>query len=479
MVFESDLFLIQKLAFPEAKTIIVIDPGKVAVSNYKSNFIHVSRKDEIKKMSFLENKFVIFNLSGADTFSIPIKFDKVEGIVSFSGSDETSEEFYCGNLYYTLNENNSFRWLISQDHTTADFLFDLHTYGKLTDMSNLFSSYKSVMNYFRVKNRNLRKVTDGNIQIIKREKHFFDELSDLTYDSFITRLDSCYLNNILEIKYYENGKRKFNLKKAINNIGQIKLENEHKALNELAKHDFQNFEVPEIVRNNKSLITVVKPDLKSTDYYKVKKLIYNRFLIGIKEYYSKFNSTNSVKKILKGEKIISLMQDIENRIRQRQLPKGISLINLGNLYKKLITIINEIDIERQIPVSLNNNNLNPDYIGYSPEKIYFLNWENAKFDHPLLFDLFEYNFVHIEEWENPQSHFLVNDIEALKDHDEIQSLIATYNLDFELHLKLYLLIRLSNELSAIISKKVIYPETNLKIFFWLEFMIEYDAMLED
>lgn len=475
MVFESDLFLLQKLSFPDIRTVFVFDPGKATVPNYKSGFNFISTKDEINNLSNQKNKYLLFNLSRIDTSSFPLNFDKIEGIISFDQSVEAHEDFYAGNLFFVLNENQSFRWLISESHQAVDFLYDLDTFGTLTDMSNLFSSFTSVFNFFRVKFGNIRKISNGSIQIMKREKHFFDQLKNLNYDSFIIKVDSSYENNILAINFYENTKRNFTLKRAINSIGVKKLKNEYETLKELNSQHFRNFKVPKIVQYDKTLLLALKEDLRSTDYYKVHKIIYKRFLKSIKEYYTRYQSEIQIKDILKDEKILEALFEIENRLRQRKLPKGISLVNLGKIYKKIVGFLNSMDVDKRIPVSLGNNNLKPEYIGYSPNMIYLLNWENARLNTPLLFDLFEYNFIHMEEWENPQPHMLVNDIEALKYYEEFESIYNSDNFDFELHLKVFMIIRFVRELKIILSKKICYPEINLKIYLWIQFIEKYES----
>ncbi|MFC2114801.1 hypothetical protein ACFLRI_05590, partial [Bacteroidota bacterium] len=102
-ILESDLFLISKLAFKQNREIFVLDPGKECISNVSCGFHYVRHRKEVEALAINPRTYYIINISGANTFSFPLDFSKVEGIISFNRNIETSLDYYHSTLFYKTN----------------------------------------------------------------------------------------------------------------------------------------------------------------------------------------------------------------------------------------------------------------------------------------------------------------------------------------------------------------------------------------
>jgi hypothetical protein len=197
------------------------------------------------------------------------------------------------------------------------------------------------------------------------------------------------------------------------------------------------------------------------------------FIKSIFEYIFKTLDTHQINKILKEEGITETFFFIKNKIEKNVFPQGLSVVQLLKVFKIMVSWLDEINVEKTIPVSLVNMDLVPENIGISKTSISFLNWEKSNFKSPVLFDLFNYFFSYVESLETTDSEILINNIELLSGSEEVLNLINKYQLDFDLHLKLFMLIRFAPVLSGLLAKQVVPPEISLKLFIWADFSEKY------
>jgi hypothetical protein len=474
MLFESDLFLTLKLFFPDPPVVLVFDPQKSVVKNYESNFVYVKTREEVNQLSKIKKRVVIINLSGAGTFTYPINFDLVDGIISFSKNPETSTEFYHHSVYFIQDQTNAIKWLVSENHKNTEFLTDYYSYVSAIDISNISLTVKSFIGYLRVKWGYLKKLTDGTIQILKRENNLFKLASSNNYESFITHLQDAYLSGIINVNLFKNDRQVFLYRQAINKTSYEKLEEEKITIDELQNQNPQNFQLLAIENDNGSSLQSIPQGLKKSEYYKTEGMQRNSILSAVLEYYSFFQIQKTVREFLKDEDVFKLLSLADLKIKQKNIPNGLSFINLTRLAARLLEFLNNINLDELIKCSLVNNGLIPENIWYFREQIYLVNWGDSVYDFPVFYDLFEYEFRHFEELKTNNTLKLLNDLNLLKNTKKIFEFVENNNLDFDLYLKLYLIHKITKELNTILAKKIIKPETSLRLYLWLEFLDKYD-----
>jgi hypothetical protein len=466
-LFENDLFVIVRLAFPLAKKIIVLDPAKAVLRNFDSGFFFAYTREQVMSVSQEKKPFLLVNLSGAASFSFPFDFSKVEGIVSFNSKAETSLDFFHFGLFLVVDQQNRLRWLISEYHTQTDFLDDYIQPQFVTDVSNFFSGFKSLANYIRVKSGNLKKVVDGNIQILKRERQFFDCLANDEYSSFTINLNSHTAQGLIRIKLYNKNKYSWVINHAINPSGREKISNESMILSEIGSKYFNHFGIPDFFSSENNNGFKIGPQFKTSESRTTVRLINSKLTEVVLEYQSLYVRQTELKKYFKSIEIITDFNWIRTKISNSQIPRGISAINLTKLYSNLLKIFNDLDLNASLFLSLNNNLLYSENIFSCNEKLYFTSWVNADFDLPIFYDLFRKEIFYAEETESNNAEMISERILNVLKEFTLLDFSEKNNINTGIQFKVFVISTLVNELKQLLVKKVVMPQANVKIFNWL------------
>jgi hypothetical protein len=466
-LFENDLLVIVRLAFPSVKIVIVLDPGKAVIRNYDSGFDFIYTRDQVLAAANEKRKIVLVNISGASSFTFPFDFSNIEGIISFNISYETSVDFYHFELFYVVDQQNALRWILSEKHKETSFLQDYYQYQFVTDVGNFFTGFSSLTNYLHVKFGNLRKVTDGNFQVLKRDKNFFECIDNEQYTSFTIQFKDSLIRGLLRIDVYNNNKLSAVINHAILPSGFNRIENEQMVISEISRKKFRNIAIPDYKTSDYSVCYHLPLAYKPSNHKQTRNLLHNKLIDAINEYQEPYIRQITLKDLWKGNDVLKILTLIRTRISQNQLPRGLSATNVTRLYSKLIDIFNKLDISQPIYVSLNNNSFNNVNIYSANEKLYFTSWGYADFDLPLFSDLFFDETGYIEGPVNPDSEVYTLNINFLITNSALTDIANKYNADIKLYLKLFFVLACTKQFQAIITKKTVLPEVNILVFNWL------------
>ena len=179
--------------------------------------------------------------------------------------------------------------------------------------------------------------------------------------------------------------------------------------------------------------------------------------------------------MIKDSRIPEILDHLKTIIEKKKFPRGLSIINYVKVFKELVLVLNGLDMKQTVPTSLVNVDLTPSNIAYTKERIHLLKWENADPKYPILFDLFEYSFAYIEDFDSPDIEYLTNDLDALRNSEQVEKLIEKTGLDFNLQLSLFALLRFSPEMLLFLDKAVLPPERNIKLYIWAAFFENLNA----
>lgn len=476
--FENDLFVIVKLAFPSVKKVVVLDPAKVVVRNYNKDFFFAYTRDQITNIIKEQKHFLLVNMSGAASFSFPFDFTTIEGIISFNGLEETSLDFYHYNLCYVVDQQNKVRWLISENHKQTDFLNEYYKSQFVTDVSNFFSSFSSLINYLNVKWGKLKKVTDGSCQILKRDKHFFTSIDNSQYDSFTVNLKDHTLPGLIRIKLYKGIKNRWVINHAINTIGHEKITNEKRILTEISKNTYNYFAISEYFVSDFNVVYSIEPSFKSADTQATKKIINSTLTNAVLEFQCLYSRESTLKKYWRDHNILSDLNWIRSRIAQDQIPRGISALNFTKLYTNILQIFNELDLDKCIRLGLNNNHLNSENIFSSGNKLFFTSWGNADFDLPLFYDLFQTVVNYADENTNADHEIILTNLQLELENQILKDFAIENNIDINIQFKTFIIFTFITEIKKLVVKKTVLPETNIKIYIWLEITNRFLSILK-
>jgi hypothetical protein len=468
--FENDLFVVVRLAFPAAKKVIVLDPAKIIARNYDCGFLYAYTREQVMNISKEKKQFLLVNMSGAASFSFPFDFNFIEGIISFNDIDETSLDFFHYRLFYVVDQQNMLRWLISENHKQTDFLSDYYQPQFTTDVSNLFSGFSSLSNYLKVKWGKLKKVTDGTFQVLKRDRHFFASIQNDQYDSFTINFKTHTSPGLIRVRLYKQNKYSWVINHAINDTGMEKVANEKMVLTEISKNSFNHLGIPGFFVSDHNIAYKIDPSFKPAENRHTRKLLNTILTDAVLEYQSLYNRKSTIKQFWKGNGILKDLNWIRGRIANNQIPRGISAINLTKLYSKLLQIFNELDINKHVYISLNNNLLYSENIFSSGSKLYFTSWVNADFDLPIFYDLFQKELYYIDESSTADFEILSDNIQIELENQNLKTFADQHNIDIDIQFKVFIIITFITELKLLVVKKMVMPETNIKLYNWLELL---------
>ncbi|MBC8343757.1 MAG: hypothetical protein H8E61_07230 [Bacteroidetes bacterium] len=468
-LLESDLYVISCFVFAKQADVYVLDPGKKCIPNLKSSLHFVRQRNEVNKLAKLNKSYFLINLSGANTFSFPLDFSKIEGLISFNRNLETSTDYFHTLLHYHTDGNDRIKWILSEHHKKADFMADTDHSKSLVDVNNFFAVIPYVFHFLRLKLGFTGSVAKGKIQVLLKERYLFSFLADHPFDSFSVNIRPAFSSGLVHARFFQTNRWIFSAKRGFSTEGRKRLSNEHRILQLLNKNKFNQLELPVSSEHPDGFLLQFNSTFRQLDYFGIQKLINKKFIHAVFEYINLGHQSLEIKSLLKKTRINEILEHLKSVIEKKKFPRGLSIINYVRVYQELVLIMNSMNIHQKIPASVVNYDLTPAFIGYSKEKIHLLKWENAELAHPLLFDLFEYSFAYIEDFEAPEVEYLINDLEVLKYSSQVEELIQKTGMDFNLHLRLFALLRLSPALILFLNKSVVPPENNIKLYVWARF----------
>ncbi|MEA3496632.1 MAG: hypothetical protein U9R42_11410 [Bacteroidota bacterium] len=471
MYFEKELNNIFKLAFPDAKNVFVLNPQNQVIKNFKeSGFKYITSRNEIERLAKQEQKYFIINISGAKTFNFPLNFEKIEGIISFNKSVEKTVNYFHNQLFFMRTEAGKIKWLLSEKYRSTDFLLDLESLETVIDIGNVLNVMPATLSYIKVKLGFLKSATNGAIHIYSKNKNLFEGVADNDYTSFSVNFGEDIKNGILTLKLKSKKYRFIILKRALSINSNKLLKKEFELIEELKSKKLKHLYFPEKEQIDNKIVLKVDKNISKSSYHTLSTKYNNAFYSSIIECYEHYMSKISVKEFLKKEKTLTIIGLIKLKIAKKKYPAGLGFMNFIKVVNGLSSILQELDFSIKLTTSLSNNLLVPHNIGCSEDKICFYNWNNAKRKKVILLDILDYIFKYLESFDKIEYSDLQDEINVLLENEIVKQFLSKNNIDFYLHLKIYLLDRLPAELVLLLNKKAIQPEANFKIYFWKELL---------
>ena len=334
----------------------------------------------------------------------------------------------------------------------------------------MFSGFSSFSNYLKVKWGKLKKVTDGTFQVLKRDRHFFASIQNDQYDSFTINFKTHSYPGLIRVRLYKQNKYSWVINHAINTMGMEKISNEKMVLTEISKNTFNYLGIPYFFVSDYNIAYRIDPSFKPADSRHTRKLLNTILTDVVLEYQSLYHRKSTVKQFWKGNDILKDLNWIKSRIANNQIPRGVSALNLTKLYSKILQIFNKLDLNEHVYISLNNNLLYSENIFSSGSKLYFTSWDNADFDLPLFYDLFQKELYYTDESFNGDFEILSDNIQIVLENQNLKTFADQHNIDIDIQFNVFIIITFITEMKNLAIKKMVLPETNIKLYNWLELM---------
>lgn len=462
MIYESDLYLLVNLFFPDAEKVAVLDPEHKIRRNYKSGFHLVDDQAKIKQVASWDS-IVLVNLTDVPISGYPFDPEAISGAISFRDKPESIEGLKARLFYYVVNEElETIRWVFPG---TLAKPFFLDYYDPEADYGNFFRWFTRLCGNLR----SMHWIADETFQLFYPDKLFYEEFTEAPVNGF-TLFTGRYLSTgkvVLQLVHDKN--LVSYLKWPLTEEAESRLIQEYKVLEALNKKAFNNLIVPQgkTGRNNSLILSNILK-LRPKGLHKWTKFHFK----GLGEYTREFAGERTIEDLLKMEDSLGKLASIKETLRKEHAPKGLSETTMASVYQQLTNLMNQMPLETQIPVSLVHWDFTPENVQIEEGVLKVLDWEHARFDHPALIDVFEFIMYLQEEDYQPSVEQFEKDWQQLQKWQAFQHLQEEFRVDVNLHFRLYLLLRLIPRLAGFLDANFVPYWMNWHLYFWKELLVK-------
>ncbi len=433
-VFLSDLQLLHQL-FCSEQEFSVYDPHE-----------RLSGAGSQKKFTPID-KSVCFNISanGSGNF---------KQMLFYFGSEKLSG---MKKFFYVNNPDGTLRWLIPADASAASFLALYNSeslkawlYKKIVSVAYATGLKKFLMSgSFLVK--------PELVSAVKDTYGISDE------DRFTIFTGTRGENRKLIIEINNGNKTTHFIKICLSDIAQKNLQNEIIMLTTLNKYDFTSLSLPHVTEGRvkgTARLSNVKPGIvipatRITEIH----------IKALGELYA----THHEKKIILET---AAWQTIENNLQwmysEQPLMNDMDEFKTRRIIHLLGKLSGSLPVEAEVPVSVSHGDFTPWNMYMDSNRLYVYDWELAKNGIPMLFDLFHFVFQSQVLLHRKNFTDIKENIKQVLQAPLTQSLSHKYDIDTQLHYKLYLLFNISYYMRIYMNERELLTQSHWMIDAWLD-----------
>jgi hypothetical protein len=253
------------------------------------------------------------------------------------------------------------------------------------------------------------------------------------------------------------------IKIAVSEKSKQLINNESIMLRELSKYDFTTLSLPRVADpriSGSARLTNVKPAATISA-----QRINDIHIRTLTELYT-VNHEN--KPVFDCAAWAAIANNMEWMQREHELNNGLDELKTRRIIHLLRKLYNSLPLEAIIPVSVSHGDFTPWNMYCDDHRLYVYDWELSSNGIPMLFDLYHFilqSQVLIHHREYAAIRKSMN--ETLAQHN-VQRLVNKYDIDIELHYKLYLLFTVSFYLRLYISENELLTQAHWMVDTWMD-----------
>lgn len=461
MFFESDLYFLQQLFFPNARYVALLDPEHEVKQNWESGFLKVDDQNKLQEVAKIKEGLVVFNMTNIPVHRYPFLAEAIEGIVHFGKKGEFFGDFTRDTFYYIRNDIETLRWVYPNNLRKAFFL---RFYDNDAAYSFLFQGFSALAGLFR----QIKWIADGKFYVLHKGELFFDNLDGVQYDSYTLFLKDMFYSGKGLLQLIRDDQIVYYAKYPITEKAQQKTDNEYQVLKQLNQYDFRNLRISSVQEADGFLLLSNAMTLKHKTFYKLKKQHFK----AVGEYTRQFAREVTLEDWLKEEKILDHLAYLKASIENDHVPKGISAQNLANLYKVLTDTLNDLPLAESIHVSLVHGDFTEENMSIEADCLILLDWKFAHFNAPALSDFWEFAFFRMEEDKRPEMANFIPIWERITRQEPFQAICTEFAPNFFLQAKVYLIFKILHYCKRHLKDDFLPYYVNWRIYFWQELIKE-------
>ena len=460
--FESDLYFLQQLFFPQASVVALLDPEGAVKPNMETPFYRIADQDSVKALSEVQQGLVLINMTNIPVKRYPIQPGALEGVLSFAKKGEAYEGFTTDRFYYVLNDIETIRWVFPNNLQHPHFL---RYYDSLAAYGNLFKGFCRLSGAFR----ELKWLADGHFEVLHPGGLFFDNLPSGPYQGFTLFTKDAFQRGIALLQLIQDDQVVSYAKLPLNASGHQYLQHEHQVLRQLSGHSFRTLRQPDARWEGNLLILSNVMALPPTAFTKWRK--YHFRALG--EFTRAFAQELTLEQFLKQEAVLDKMAAVKQAIEQDELPRGLGPTNALNLYKQLVTTLNSLPLETAITVSLVHGDFTEENLSIERETLIMVDWEQAHFTWPALSDLLLFISYRMEEEGPPDLERFQEEWRKLKEQEAFRVLCSEFARQPMLHFRVFWFIKALTYLWSALPQPFLPYYINWRLYLWRQLLEAY------
>jgi len=469
-IFESDVFWMSRLFFPELEHVIVLDPFEKIKPNLGAGLHYVRKKNEVEQVGNLKGiDCLIINISDVPIDQYPFDQTSIVGIISLA--DEPTE--YKGMKKHTLlgidTPLDTIRWLFPDNLRSPHFIA---IYNNEEIYGNIFKGYSKLTLNLGLENF----LVDRKINLFKSKKYLYDKLKSLDFETFTVFTGRFLQTGKVLMQLIKANQPAYYVKCGLTPGGRQKIRHECQILEHLTTIDHDELQIPHAqMIDDWMLMEPILANKTKQDHLKLASLHFN----ALKAFKAPYLKEDSLQNVLRTHYVLSRLGAIYNQLKQGNLPEGLSKSQLIDLYSKLTCLLNTLPLEKRVPISLAHGEFNYQNIAIEGNTLNLLDWEEATWDAPVLYDVF-YFMMFIEE--KSKEFDIANFQTELEEHFqkiEFNNYVqALGNPSIQVHFNLFLIMYGIQSMEQLLAKKAVPMETNYLLQFWKDLLERIPNVLE-
>ncbi|MBK6446508.1 MAG: hypothetical protein IPF81_14790 [Bacteroidetes bacterium] len=439
----SDLSILLRLFSGEGKKVFVFAEDQ-GIDKRGSFPIQIFHHEE----SIVESEQVILLISDPDYLSEIKDLEKFSQIILLSGSRHTLPGFHSKSFHGISNPDKTLRWIYPVELTKPTFL---NLYNASTWKGRLFQGLIKIAFHLGLRS----SAASLSFTLYSRQPSRLDNLlQQIDHHQYSIFTGTVGVNRKCIVEVNSKGKTTHFIKIPLNTHSGFLIRNEKQMLEAMKNSGFKSMTTPRVIH-------VEEMDAEVVDNIKPEKVIHSTEFTALHagalvELYMKNLTAEKIRSSEFAERVIQNIYLVKKNVMKKSLPVAEQLL------EKLQVLQKNIDLSSTVHFGISHGDFTPWNMYSSENKLHVYDWELARRDAPVLFDLFHFIFQKEVMIRKSSLEKIEAEIRKALDLPAIKEFIKVFKIDAELHYKLYLLSTISYYLNVYLLQEKLHPQA-----YWL------------
>ena len=439
----SDLSILLRLFSGEGKKVFVCSDDKGI--DHNSPFpIHVFHREE----SIPDSGHLVLLVSDSGFLDKINDLRKFDQVFLISGEGKSIHGFHHYAFHGVCNPDKTLRWIYPCDLQKPTFL---NLYNAGTIKGRIIQTLVKLAFRFGLRSAPASLSFSLYSRQPSRLDNLLQQVKHYQYSIFTGTIG---VNRKCVVEINTKGNTTHFIKIPFSSHSGLLIRNEKQMLNIMKSSGFRSMETPQVLHVEEmdaEVIENIKPE-------KIQRSIeFTHLHAGcLVELYLKNLTVDKVRSTEFMERVLQNIYLAKGNLVKNPLPVA------ENLLEKIRQLQKSIDMSATVHLGMTHGDFTPWNMYAGEKKLYVYDWELARRDAPVLFDVIHFIFQREVMINKSSIEKIEAEIRKAFDQPALKELIRIFNIDTELHYRLYLMSTISYYLNIYLLQEKLHPQA-----FWL------------